>query len=164
MAKKNNKYIQYSLFDMEADNPGISSITREAGPIMPQDTHTIDVKSGDVADDKTQDARSYFTPREVVDLMVKLLDPKPEPEQETKIYDPCCGSGALLMATIQCLKEKENPAEAPVSPSLLYGQEPHPDLYTQAKAALSQQKGVALLAPTILEGDTRAEGPDSNWY
>lgn len=39
----------------------------------------------------------FFTPRNVVDMMVKILDPKPG----EKIIDPCCGSGGFLIAALE---------------------------------------------------------------
>lgn len=48
------------------------------------------------ADESGKKAGEFFTPRAVVRLLVKLLDPKPG---ET-IYDPACGSGGMLVETI----------------------------------------------------------------
>lgn len=39
----------------------------------------------------------FFTPRNVVDMMVEILDPKPG----EKIIDPCCGSGGFLIAALE---------------------------------------------------------------
>jgi len=50
----------------------------------------------------------YFTPREIVDFMVKLLDPS----KSDKILDPACGSGGFLIMCIKHVKDKireENP-------------------------------------------------------
>ena len=35
----------------------------------------------------------FFTPREVVELMLKCIRPKPQ----SSIYDPCCGSGGMFV-------------------------------------------------------------------
>jgi type I restriction enzyme M protein len=48
------------------------------------------------ADASGTKAGEFFTPRAVVRLLVKLLDPRPE---ET-IYDPACGTGGMLVETI----------------------------------------------------------------
>jgi type I restriction enzyme M protein len=46
--------------------------------------------------------RQFFTPRPIVDFMVKILDPC----QGELVCDPCCGSGSFLVKTFQHLKEK----------------------------------------------------------
>jgi type I restriction enzyme M protein len=48
------------------------------------------------------DRGQYFTPRGVIDLMVKMLDPK---DGET-ILDPACGTGGFLVCCINYMKEK----------------------------------------------------------
>jgi len=48
------------------------------------------------ADESGKKAGEFFTPRAVVRLLVKLLDPRPG---ET-IHDPACGSGGMLVETI----------------------------------------------------------------
>lgn len=46
-------------------------------------------------------AGEFFTPRHVVHLLVKLLDPKPG----DSIADPACGSGGMLVETVMAVKE-----------------------------------------------------------
>lgn len=53
------------------------------------------------ADESGKKAGEFFTPRAVVRLLVKLLDPRPK---ET-IYDPACGSGGMLVETIDEVRE-----------------------------------------------------------
>jgi len=38
----------------------------------------------------------YFTPRRAVDLVVRILDPK----ENEKVFDPACGTGGFLVATL----------------------------------------------------------------
>lgn len=45
------------------------------------------------AEGSGQSAGEFYTPREVAVLMARMLDPQPG----TEIYDPCCGSGGLLI-------------------------------------------------------------------
>ncbi len=45
-------------------------------------------------------AGQFFTPREVVELIIKLLDPK----NHESVYDPTCGSGGMLIAAASLLK------------------------------------------------------------
>lgn len=44
----------------------------------------------------------FFTPRNVVDMMVRILDPKPG----EKIIDPACGSGGFLIAALSYVWEQ----------------------------------------------------------
>jgi type I restriction enzyme M protein len=45
-------------------------------------------------------AGQFFTPREVVELIVEVLDPK----SFESVYDPTCGSGGMLIASANLLK------------------------------------------------------------
>lgn len=45
-------------------------------------------------------AGQFFTPREVVELLVEVLDPK----GYESLYDPTCGSGGMLIASANLLK------------------------------------------------------------
>lgn len=57
----------------------------------------------------------FYTPREVVRTLVKILDPR----EGNEVYDPCCGSGGMLIHSHYHLKEKgEDPKRL-----FLYGQE-----------------------------------------
>ncbi|MGC9059476.1 MAG: type I restriction-modification system subunit M [Candidatus Aenigmatarchaeota archaeon] len=58
-----------------------------------------------------------YTPREVIRLMVEILDPKPLNE----IYDPACGSGGMLIVANSYVKEKYGEEEA--KKLSLFGQE-----------------------------------------
>lgn len=49
------------------------------------------------ADDSKAKAGEFYTPRTVVSLLVRILDPKPG---ET-VYDPACGSGGMLIEAIR---------------------------------------------------------------
>ncbi|MDO2068592.1 N-6 DNA methylase, partial [Escherichia coli] len=42
-----------------------------------------------------------YTPRSVVRLMIDMLDPK----EGESIYDPACGTGGMLLAAVQHVKE-----------------------------------------------------------
>lgn len=50
----------------------------------------------DFADESGKRAGEFFTPREVVSLIVGILHPEPG----EAVYDPTCGSGGMLVATI----------------------------------------------------------------
>lgn len=48
------------------------------------------------ADDSKAQAGEFYTPRPVVKLLIRILDPKPG---ET-VYDPACGSGGMLIEAV----------------------------------------------------------------
>ncbi len=68
------------------------------------------------AEGQGQSAGEFFTPREVGRLIAKLLHPK----QGEEVYDPCCGSGGLLIKCELDLTEREGRVSKPLK---LYGQE-----------------------------------------
>lgn len=55
------------------------------------------------ADSAGKKAGEFFTPREVVNLLVKILEPK----DNMMICDPTCGSGGMLIWSHMHVKEKE---------------------------------------------------------
>ncbi len=48
------------------------------------------------------DRGQYFTPRGVINLAVKILDP----QEEERILDPACGTGGFLVATLEYMLKK----------------------------------------------------------
>jgi type I restriction enzyme M protein len=64
-----------------------------------------------------------YTPREVCRLMVEILDPKPGEQ----VYDPCCGSGGILISAFKHIEEKHDEDEA--RKLFLFGQERNPEIY-----------------------------------
>lgn len=64
-------------------------------------------------------AGQFFTPREVVELIVEVLDPK----GFESVYDPTCGSGGMLIASANLLKAHGGRGYT----LSLYGQESVPD-------------------------------------
>ena len=57
----------------------------------------------------------FYTPRQIVRLMVEILEPRPG----MSIYDPTCGSGGMLLEAVQYLKDRGEDART----LSLYGQE-----------------------------------------
>jgi type I restriction enzyme M protein len=68
------------------------------------------------AEGQGQSAGEFFTPKEVGWLMAYLVQPK----QGEEVYDPCCGSGGLLVKCQLALKEREAQIDRPLK---LHGQE-----------------------------------------
>lgn len=58
------------------------------------------------ADDAGAKAGEFFTPPEVVDTLVRVLEPKPG----DTIYDPTCGSGGMLVHAADFLRENNHHA------------------------------------------------------
>jgi len=54
------------------------------------------------ADDAGAKAGEFFTPPEVVDILVRILQPKPG----DTVYDPTCGSGGMLIHSADYLREQ----------------------------------------------------------
>ena len=77
---------------------------------------------------KAKEGETY-TPREVIKLMVKLMDP----ENYSTIVDPACGSAAMLIESYKYVKDKL----AGENPSLrLYGQDRNGDMVAISKMNL----------------------------
>ena len=77
------------------------------------------------AEGQGQSAGEFYTPREVAVVMAKILDPK----AGSTVYDPCCGSGGLLIKCHLQLLEKKGKRQdgrrvlpSNVAPLKLFGQ------------------------------------------
>ena len=68
-----------------------------------------------------------YTPREVIRLLVKILDPKPD----ESVYDPACGSSGMLIESFKHVKEVYKAEDI-----YLYGQEYNQDIYAICKMNL----------------------------
>ncbi len=86
---------------------------------------------------KSNDGGQFFTPREVVRAMVKVIDPK---VGET-IYDPCCGTGGFLAQAFEHMR-RNSTIQVADSPRLFtnsghfYGREKENLVYPLALANL----------------------------
>ena len=57
---------------------------------------------GEFADSAGKKGGEFYTPRSVVRMMVRLV----KPELQHDIYDPCCGSGGMLIAAKEYIDEQ----------------------------------------------------------
>ena len=80
------------------------------------------------AEGSGQSAGEFYTPREVAITISYLLNPEPGDE----IYDPCCGSGGLLIKCHLRFKEKYD-MDSSIAPLRFYGQEILPSTFAMAK-------------------------------
>lgn len=55
------------------------------------------------ADATNKKAGEFYTPRSVVWLMTDMLAPK----EAESIYEPACGTGCMLLAAVQRVKEQD---------------------------------------------------------
>jgi len=105
------------------------------------------------ADDAGKKGGEFYTPKEVVTLLVEILDPR----ERMRICDPACGSGGMLIQSFYHLREKgQNPKNIS-----LFGQERNIGTWAICKMnmllhGLSNprlEKGDTLRAPKLLEKD-----------
>jgi len=92
-----------------------------------------------------QRAGEFYTPREVVRVMVQILNPS----EGDEVYDPCCGSGGMLIFSYYHLASRgKDPKKL-----FLYGQELNAETWAMAKM------NVALhgLEAEIKQADTLAD-------
>jgi len=85
------------------------------------------------AEGSGQSAGEFYTPPEVGLIMAKVMDAEPGME----MYDPCCGSGGLLIKCEIAMEEKRKAAHKKnggkqYSPLKLYGQEYTADTWAMA--------------------------------
>ena len=88
------------------------------------------------AEGQGQSAGEFYTPREVALLMARILDPQPG----MTAYDPCCGSGGLLIKCHLRLLETHGVQQngrrvlaAGLAPLRLFGQEINPSTFAMAR-------------------------------
>lgn len=85
---------------------------------------------GKFADDAGKKGGEFYTPHEVVELIVKLIDPQPGHE----IYDLTCGCGGMLVESARHIKENDENGTIMGKPNCkLYGQEKNLGTWAIAK-------------------------------
>lgn len=105
-------------------------------------------------------AGQYFTPRVLIQSIVKLMQPDPLLDKELKICDPACGSGGFLVAAYEWLMQKTGGAIRSEELKRLkertyFGQ----DLVARPRRLALMNLFLHGLKPTIYLGDTIYE-PD----
>jgi type I restriction enzyme M protein len=108
----------------------------------------------------------HFTPRDVVHLMVDLMLAGDERRIRRKgvvctVYDPCCGSGGMLMitkehVTVGLRKNGDvlRPAIHPDAEIHLFGQEVNPETWAVSKSDLFMKDPTGRDADNIAHGST----------
>ena len=105
-------------------------------------------------------AGQYFTPRVLINTMVKLMQPDPLKQPGLKISDPACGTGGFLVASYEWLLDRYKqtfPMERvkAIKEETYYGQ----DLVARPRRLALMNLFLHNLKPTIYLGDTIYE-PD----
>ena len=96
-----------------------------------------------------------YTPREVIKLLIRILDPKPE----ESVYDPACGSAGMLISAFKHVEENYGKDEA--AKLFLFGQEVNQKTIALAKMNMyihdirdsHLEFGDTFLYPKFKEGD-----------
>jgi|AntRauTorckE6833_2_1112554.scaffolds.fasta_scaffold23745_1 type I restriction enzyme M protein len=113
------------------------------------------------AEEEGRDGGEYFTPPEIVELMVKILEPY---EKDTSVHDPTCGSGGMLVQVAEHLQKVQKVPEDHWRSIRFTGQEINPTVYAMAQMNLAIhdvtgeiQKGDSLSNPQFTESDSELE-------
>ena len=111
-----------------------------------------------------EEAGEHFTPREVIRLMVELLD-IPVPEKHTSIYDPACGTGGMLsVAKEHLLDRASNDKERSRVDQYvtIHGQELSPTNYAICQADLlikNDQQAKVFLGNSLIPHEAHSKEP-----
>ena len=102
------------------------------------------------ADDSKAKAGEFYTPRPVVQLLVRILDPKPG----ESVYDPACGSGGMLIEAVRHMNHSS------LCCGSIFGQEKNVvnsaiakmNLFLHGASDFNIMQGDTLRNPKILQG------------
>src|SRR3990167_8207350 len=154
---KNNRLApilnQYKELELGPDN--LSGL--EMGYIYEELLRRFSEQSG-------EEAGEHFTPREVIRLMVELLE-IPIPDQHVSIYDPACGTGGMLsVAKEHLLDRAATPAQRDNVEKFItvHGQELSPTNYAICQADLlikNDEQAKVYLGNSLIPHDTHSKDP-----
>ena len=111
-----------------------------------------------------EEAGEHFTPREVIRLMVELLD-IPIPDKHISIYDPACGTGGMLSVAKEHLLDRTNTAEEKTRVEkfvTIHGEEMSPTNYAICQADLlikNDQQAKVHLGNSLIPHDPHSKEP-----
>src|SRR5882762_3779092 len=115
-----------------------------------------------------EEAGEHFTPREVIRLMVELLE-IPIPDGHFSIYDPASGTGGMLSVTKEHLLERADTVEerARVEKYVtVHGQEISPTNYAVCQADLlikNDRQATVRLGNSLMPHDQHSKEPGDQW-
>jgi type I restriction enzyme M protein len=111
-----------------------------------------------------EEAGEHFTPREVIRLMVELLD-IPIPDRHLSIYDPACGTGGMLSVAKEHLLDRAGTTEEKTSVEkfvTVHGQEMSPTNYAICQADLlikNDRQAKVYYGNSLIPHDPRSKDP-----
>jgi type I restriction enzyme M protein len=111
-----------------------------------------------------EEAGEHFTPREVIRLMVELLD-IPIPTHHLSIYDPACGTGGMLSVAKEHLINRASTAEEKSNIDkyvTVCGQELSPTNYAICRADLlikQDRQAKVFLGNSLIPHDPKSKEP-----
>lgn len=157
----------YDVIDRLEENDLLGHIVQRFAALDVHPDRVSNTEMGDLFEElirrfmesSKETAGEYFTPREVVRLMVDLLftddsDALSQPHAMRQAYDPACGTGGMLTVAEERLRELN-----PTAKLTLAGQEINPFSYAIAKAdMLVKGQNVS----NIVQGDTLTEDGHEN--
>jgi type I restriction enzyme M protein len=111
-----------------------------------------------------EEAGEHFTPREVIRLMVELLE-IPIPDRHISIYDPACGTGGMLSVAKEHLLDRADTSAQKESVDkfvTVHGQELSPTNYAICQADLlikNDQQAKVFLGNSLIPHDAHSKEP-----
>ncbi len=115
-----------------------------------------------------EEAGDHFTPREVIRLMVELLE-IPIPDHHISIYDPACGTGGMLSVAKEHLLDRAETDEERVRVEkfvTVHGQELSPTNYAICQADLlikADKQATIHLGNSLIPHDSHSKEPGDQW-
>ena len=115
-----------------------------------------------------EEAGEHFTPREVIRLMVELIE-IPIPDRHFSIYDPAAGTGGMLSVTKEHLLERANTPDEKARVEkfvTVHGQEISPTNYAVCQADLlikNDRQATVRLGNSLIPFDQHSKEPGDQW-
>jgi type I restriction enzyme M protein len=115
-----------------------------------------------------EEAGEHFTPREVIRLMVELLE-IPIPDKHLSIYDPASGTGGMLSVAKEHLLERANTPDEKSRVDkyvTVHGQELSPTNYAVCQADLlikNDRQATIHLGNSLIPHDRHSKEPGDQW-
>ena len=115
-----------------------------------------------------EEAGEHFTPREVIRLMVELLE-IPIPDHHFSIYDPASGTGGMLSVAKEHLLERADTADEKARVEkyvTVHGQELSPTNYAVCQADLlikNDRQATVRLGNSLIPQDPHSKEPGDQW-
>ncbi|MGH4019179.1 MAG: N-6 DNA methylase, partial [Pseudonocardiaceae bacterium] len=107
--------------------------------------HAYEYLIGEFADEGGKKGGQFYTPRAVIRMMVRLVDP----QEGQSVYDPCCGSGGMLILAKTHVEEHGQAASTVAA----YGQEDNGGAWAMARMNMVLH---GITDSSLVHGDTLA--------